>query len=301
MKPGGATRVIFRNLFYFIAEAWRGLFRNGWMSVASVGVVAVTLLILGIFVLLHINVGVWTESLKEQIEIVIFVNEDASGTDQRNLRNMLNRHDFVKDITFVSREEAFKRLQRDLGPILEGYDPSRNPLRDSYEIRTYEPEMAIELQAMIKDHPGVGDIRSDRDIIEKMTSFTRALQIAALSLMVLLAITATFLISHSIRMTVMLRSKEIMIMKYVGAADTFIRLPFLLEGMFLGALGTVLPLVGIYAGYYYLLDLALVAVPFLPMASLDMAFMGVVQFIIPLGMGLGILGSILSIGRYLQV
>ncbi len=291
--------MLFKNIVYFIAEAFRGLFKNGWMSVASIGVVAITLLIFGIFVLLNINVEHWAGTLRDQIEIVLFIDDDATEATRRDLRIYLDNHEAIKDIGFVSKEEALEDLKDTIGP--ESMAGIENPLRDSYVIGVWDPQTVLSLVEELEGLPATGEVICHQEIVETLTRFTRAMRIAALTLMVLLAITATFLISHSIRMTVMLRSKEIMIMKYVGAKDSFIRMPFLFEGLLLGFIGTLVPLICIYYGYLSLLNIVGLELAFLPMVPFNEAIGESIRLIVPMGIGLGVVGSLVSIGRYLKV
>ncbi|NLI69961.1 MAG: ABC transporter permease [Firmicutes bacterium] len=292
--------MLLRNIYYFISEAIKGLFRNGWMSLASIGVVAIALLIFGIFVLLNMNVEHWSGTLLEQIEIVVFIDDDASALERRNLKNSLDEHELIREADYVTKEVALEELKDMLGPeYVEGIE--ENPLQDSYIIRVWKPEMVSALIKDLEKISAIEDIVCHQEMVEKLTKFTRALQYAALTLMILLAVTATFLISHSIRMTVMLRSEEIMIMKYVGATDSFIRLPFVFEGLFLGLLGTIIPLICLYFGYQLLLEGIETELAFLPMVPFHTAMNEVARLVFPMGIGLGIVGSVLSIRRYLKV
>ena len=294
--------MLFRNLLFFLSEALRGLFKNGWMSLASIGVVAIALLIFGIFVLLNMNVERWSSELRDQIEIVAFVEEEASTLQRENLREFIAEHPHVVEAEFISRYEAFEDLKETLGEqAVEGYGQDFNPLRDSFVIRAEEPEMVFGLLEDLEEQEAVAETESHKEVVDQLTSFTNAMQTAAMTLMILLAITATFLIAHTIRLTVMLRSKEIMIMKYVGASNSFIRLPFLFEGLFLGLLGTVIPLICLYFGYSSLLEVVDVELAFMPMVPFEEAIQGAIRMIIPMGIGLGVIGSIFSIGRYLRV
>ena len=295
-----------KNIFYFIAESWKGLFRNGWMSLASIGVVALTLFMLSVFVLINLNVQHWAQAIKEEVEIVLYIDEEATSSQRETLRDELEEHSEVAEYEFVSREEALQRLEAQLGPrgdLLEGYqNPEENPLRDSYEVTTEVPEQVPQVARELRNSPGVAELFYGEDVVENLFSFTRVLQLAMMGLMVALAATATFLISHTIRLTVMLRKREIMIMKYVGATNWFIRWPFLLEGINLGILGTVLPLVGIYFGYQEIMVWTEANLYFLPpMVPLEEALTEASRLVVPLGMALGILGSIVSIGKYLKV
>ncbi len=314
--------MLLRNFAFFILEAGRGLFKNGWMSLASIGVVSIALFIFGVFVLLSMNLDRWSEELLEQIEIVVFIEDEATVQEKRDLLSLIENHEHVREVEFVSKEEAFQELEDILGPealegyepdsfqdmedngggeVAGGYDPEFNPLRDSYIIRAWEPEQVFVLIDELEKFPAVGEVVCHKEVVEKLTSFTWALQFAALILIILLAVAATFFISHTIRLTVMLRSKEIMIMKYVGATDSFIRLPFLFEGLFLGVLGSLIPMILLYYGYSSLLGVVEVELAFLPMVPFEEAMEGVARLLLPLGVGLGVVGSIFSISRYLKV
>lgn len=295
----------FRNALYFLGEAWKGLFKNGWMSLASIGVVAFTLLMLGVFCLLNVNVQHWSQVLKDQVEMAVYIDDEATYEQRARIETAVNTHSLVNSVKYVTKEEGFARLQAQLGgraDLLEGYDNKiHNPLRDSFEVRAKQPEQIPQIAQDLKDLPGVGDIFYSSDVVNNLTMFIRAMQYVAIGLMMALAFMAAFLVSHTIRLTVMLRQKEIMIMKYVGATDWFIRWPFLLGGVNLGILGAVIPLVGLYFGYGYLLHWAQYNLFFLPMVSLQKAFWEATIMVAPLGLALGTVGSMFSIARFLKV
>jgi len=288
---------------YAWGEAFKSLYRNRWMSIASVGVVVVTLLMLGTFMMVSLNLAHITATVKGQVEIVVYVDEKATPEQQKQLQTMLEARTDLAEIRFVSREEALERLQPELGDFLEGYDiEAENPLRDSYELRAIVPESVINIAKELEGYPAVGDVFYGQGVVEKLFNVTRGLQIVALSLMVLLSITAVFLIAHTIKLTVYIRSKEIMIMKYVGATNWFIRWPFILEGLTLGLLGAILPLFALY--YIYGLAASWVTaqnIMFLSLLPVSVMMFELVKYLVPLGTGLGILGSSLSMGRFLKV
>lgn len=298
--------MLFKNMLFFMAESWKGLFRNGWMSLASIGVVAVTLFLLSVFVLLNVNVQHWTETIKDDVEIVVHVEEEASSSELDSLREKLHAHQSIEEVEFIPKEEALDRLEGQLGDqadLLEGYDnPEDNPLRDSFEVRTEIPEEVPRVAEELEGYPGAAEVFYGEDVVENLFAFTRVLQWTMVGLMGALAITATFLISHTIRLTVMLRKREIMIMKYVGATNWFIRWPFLLEGINLGVLGTIIPILAVHFGYHYAQDWVEANLLFLPsMVPPLEALHQVAVLVVPLGMVLGVLGSVISIGRYLRV
>jgi cell division transport system permease protein len=295
--------VPFNGFLYAWGEAFRSLYRNRWMSIASVGVVVVTLLMLGTFMMISLNITHITDVVKSQVEIVVYVDENAAPDQQSQLQARLTAHSELSEVRFVSREEALQRLQGQLGDLLEGYEvDEENPLRDSYEIRTVVPESVTEIAQELEGYPAVASVYYGQGVVENLFNVTRALQLVALGLMVLLAVTAVFLIAHTIKLTVYIRSREIMIMKYVGATNWFIRWPFVLEGLTLGLLGALLPLIILF--YLYQLSVDWVVANnllFLSLLPVSAIMFELAKYLVPLGTGLGILGSSFSMGRFLKV
>ncbi len=288
---------------YIVAETFKGLFRNRWMCITSTGVVMVTLLMLGLFMLVNLNVGYITETVKDQVEIVIYLDDRASEADLNELDRRLNNHSGVEEVNYVSSEEHMDRLQRQLGNMLEGYDTDLdNPLLASYEIKTVVPEAVVDLAREFTTYPGVSNVFYGQGYVENLFSVTRVIQLVGLALMLGLSVTAVFLISHTIKLTVMMRRKEIAIMKYVGATNWFIRWPFLLEGLLMGFVGAVLPLAALYYIYQYAVEwVEINNLLFLNLLPVEQVIFELAKYLTPLGTALGMLGSLFSMGRFLRV
>lgn len=288
---------------YIIGETLKGLYRNKWMCITSTGVVMITLLMLGLFILVNMNIGYISDTVKEQVEIVVYIDEQAGEATVSDLQKRLAGHDQVAEVRYVSSDEHMNRLQRQLGGMLEGYDTSlENPLLASYEVKTKVPESVVSLADEIKDFPGVSDVFYGQGYVENLFAVTGVLQMVGLALMAGLSITAVFLISHTIKLTVMMRKKEITIMKYVGATNWFIRWPFLLEGLLMGLAGAILPIVALYYIYQYSVEWVMVNnLTFLTLLPLQLVIVELAKYLVPLGTGLGVLGSAFSMGRFLRV
>lgn len=288
---------------YIIGETFKGLYRNRWMCLTSTGVVAVSLLMLGLFMLINMNVAHITDLVKEQVEIVIYIDDQASRDTVDALKQKLQDNPGVLEARYISSEEHMNRLRQQLGRALEGYDTELdNPLLASYEVKVVVPESVAELAAEFQTYPGVAEVFYGQGYVEKLFSVTRVLQLIGLALMAGLSVTAVFLVAHTIRLTVMMRKKEIAIMKYVGATNWFIRWPFLLEGFLMGLLGSIIPLVALYYIYRYSLDwVSANNLVFLALLPVESVMLELVKYLLPLGTGLGILGSSFSLGRFLKV
>lgn len=295
--------VLFSGFMNSLGEALRSLYRNKWMTVASVGVVVVTLLMLGGFMIINLNLGHITRSVIEQVEIVLYIEDESTLTERNELRGKLVANSALAEVRFVPKDEALRRLKDQLGKVVEGYEGAEdNPLPDSYELRTLRPEMVGTVAAELADYPAVGDVVYGEATVERLFSATRAVQLVGLALMIGLAVTAVFLIAHTIRLTVFIRRREIMIMKYVGATNWFIRWPFILEGLIIGIVGAVLPLAAL--GHIYQVSLEWISannLMFLTMLPVPLIMTELVKYLVPLGTGLGILGSAFSMDRFLRV
>lgn len=295
----------FRRLAYFWGEAFKSFYRNIWISLASIGVVVVTLLMLGTLVAINRNIDYITETVKQQVEIVVYIDDQAGLAERNALRRRLAGDANLLEVRFVPKEEALERLKQQFGErgnFLEPYDSAeQNPLRDSYEIHTLVPEDVPKIAGVLENYPAVGEVFYGQGYVEALFTTSHALQVVGLVLMAALSITAVFLISHSIRLAVLLRRKEIMIMRYVGATSWFIRSPFILEGLTLGLLGAILPLVAFYYTYSAATGWVGSNIHFISMIPSTQIMGELTKILLPLGIGLGVLGSMFSMGRYLRV
>ena len=294
-----------RSLLYFVGEALKSVARHGWMSVASVAVVAMTLLVLGCFMVLNYNVANLAENIKEQVQIVVYLDENAEPEDLDELHAKLVAHSDLVEVRFVPKEEAMERLKRQMGDrayLLEGYnEDDLNPLRDSYELRMKVPESITRIALEIEKYPGVGYVDYGEGIVEPLFWFTGVVRWIGLAFMIGLAVTAVFLIAHTIRLTVYIRRREIQIMKYVGATDWFIRWPFIFEGLFLGLLGALIPVLIIQYSYQAATVWIQGNIYFLALLPAELVGTEIARLLLPLGVILGILGSTMSVRRFLKV
>lgn len=294
-----------RSLLYFLGEALKSVVRHGWMSIASIAVVAMTLLILGCFIVLNFNVTNLAEDIKEQVQIVVYVDEKASEQTREDLQKKLVAHPELDEVRFVSKEEAMERLKKQMGDrayLLEGYtEEDVNPLRDSYELHMKVPENISQIAKEIGGYPGVGYVDYGEGIVEPLFQFTGIIRWIGMAFMIGLALTAIFLIAHTIRLTVYIRRREIQIMKYVGATNWFIRWPFIFEGLILGLVGAVIPVLVVQYGYQAAADWVQENIYFVTLLSPQQIGTEIARILIPLGVVLGILGSTLSVRRFLNV
>ncbi|HHX76847.1 MAG TPA: ABC transporter permease, partial [Firmicutes bacterium] len=190
-----------KNFPYFFKEAFKSLCRNGWMSLASIAVVAVTLFLLGAFLLVNYNVNFFAEGVKDQVEIVVYL-DDISPAEREALRIHLIGLEEIQEVRFVSKREAMERLKASMGDrasYLEDYEnDANNPLPDSFEVKTVVPEDVPVVAQNIRKLSGVDRVDYGEGFVERLFELTRGVKLAAFVFMLSLGITAVFLIANTI-------------------------------------------------------------------------------------------------------
>ncbi|MDY6298957.1 MAG: permease-like cell division protein FtsX [Selenomonadaceae bacterium] len=288
---------------YFIQETLRSLRRNNWMSFASVGTVAVSLFVLGVFLLLVLNMNRLASSLESQVQISVYLADGLSESVRKDIASDIEALQGIEEIRYVPKEEAKERLAKRLGDqkyLLDALG-EKNPLPDSFEVVLKSPALVETAAAAITRMEGVEQAKYGQDVIEHLFAITRLIRIFGLALMVLLAGATLFIISNTIRLTVFARRKEVAIMKYVGATDWFIRWPFLLEGMVLGFVGGVLAAIALQSFYAAMAAKIYETLAFFPLLPQYPYMYYVSAAILLSGMGIGALGSTISLKRFLKV
>ncbi|WP_294147780.1 permease-like cell division protein FtsX [uncultured Selenomonas sp.] len=288
---------------YFIQEVFRSLRRNNWMSFASIGTVAVSLFVLGVFLLLVLNMNRMASALESQVQISVYLEDGLSADDRQDIASDIEALQGIESIRYISKDEAKARLEDRLGDqkyLLDALG-DKNPLPDSFEVVVKSPDLVETAAKAIDRMDGVQEAKYGQDVIEHLFAITRLIRIFGLVLMVLLAGATLFIISNTIRLTVFARRKEIAIMKYVGATDWFIRWPFLLEGMVLGFVGGVIAAVALRSFYAAMAAKITDTLTFFPLMPQYPSMNYITVALLLAGMAIGALGSALSLKRFLKV
>ncbi len=284
---------------YAVREALSSIRLNGLMSVASVSTVAISLLVLAVFLLVAVNLEYAAKVVESQLEIKAYVNEGASSEVIGDLQGKISGLAGVAGVEYVSKAEALDRLRaqlKDRADLLEGVE-EMNPLRDSFEIQVVRPEYLRGVAEQVAALSGIANVVYGEELASKIIRLTRALRLAGLGLAVMLAVATVFIISNTIRLTVFARRREIGIMKLVGATDSFIRWPFILEGMFLGLVGSLVSTSVVWRGYAWLVVRVRDTLPFIPVVPGRPVLPGLTL----MGALIGALGSAISLRRFLRV
>lgn len=312
-KSGVITAMKISTIGRHFREGGKSLVRNGWMSFASASAIAISLFVLGVFLLLAMNLSHWAKEVEDQVEIRVFLDLAATPTQISQLQTQIGSMPAVSKVRFVSKDEGLELMREKLGKdgvdILEGFEGDGNPLPDSFTVEVLEPrEIGTAAEQIEKLNKGTADplinkVEYGKGTVDMLFKATRLIQNVVLVLVVGLALTAMFLISNTIKLTILARRREIGIMKLVGATNSFIRWPFFIEGALLGIIGSSIPIFLLLYGYWQLvknssLTLGILLIRMLPPTEV----MPKVSYLL-LGIGLliGIWGSTISVRKFLKV
>ena len=288
---------------YFIKEAISSLKHNALMSVASVSTVALSLLILGVFLVLVLNLNHMASALESQIQVTAYLQDGMNDRDMREIGTRISKMPGVSQVLFVDKETAMTRFKERLGEqqgLLTALGDT-NPLPNAFEIKLERPEQVKPAAQAISQIKGVENTKYGQEVIEQLFQLTKMLRVFGLILIIFLAMAALFIISNTIRITVFARRKEIGIMKYVGATDWFIRWPFLIEGMVLGFFGALLAVLTLIQSYSLLTERVYESLAFLPLIP-KYPFLTIISAALLLvGTAIGALGSTISLRRFMNV
>jgi len=293
-------------LKYSFSEAKKNVIRNGLMSVASLFTISCCLFILGVFLILSINVNSMTEQIKDQCEIQIYIDPNASpervaqiGEEARSVPN-------VKEATHVTKEEAFEYVKNDVfkgkEDLLAGIEDS-SFLPDAYKIVLNDIGQTAATVSALEKITDVYKVENRQDVVNGVLSLSNTVKRFSIVIMLVLLIIAIVIISNTVKLTVFNRRREINIMKYIGATDRFIRIPFVLEGLIIGFLGAVLAFLVVFWGYFALVNYMENSLNFgifkLVRAG-QVAPMISVIFVV-FGSLIGVVGSTISMRKHLHV
>jgi cell division transport system permease protein len=288
-------------LGYFLSETVTNLRRNFLMTVAAISTVAISLLLLGGVQILGLVVNRMTDEWEAKVEVSVYMRDDASPNEEQALASDLTKMNEVQDVTYVSKEQAFVEFKEQYPDLWEGLP--KDALPASYRVKLLDANDAVEVAARVEGAPGVDEVKFGGDVIKTLLQVNTLLRSVTFVMSVILMIAAGALIANTIRLAIYARRDEIGIMKLVGATNWFIRIPFMLEGLFAALVGAA-SAIGIVLGANWLLFSRIGrAIPLLDdvLRFSGGELMGVTIVLVAVGALVGLIGSGLALRRFLEV
>ena len=306
----GVARMFKNSFGYLMKEGFRNIKANRQMSVASIGVLIACMVLIGGAMMLNLNINSLMGYVESFNEVVVWVEDALSPHGTEQLREELENLPNVSSVEYVSKQDALTELEETIGDsYLEGFEEYEgdNPLPASFRLKVKELEKLPETEQQILTLTGVDDLESSAEVASTLTGIKTAVHVSGAVIVAILMVVSIIIIANTVRVTIFNRRREISIMKFVGATNSFIRFPFLVEGMTIGLISAVVSFGLLWVGtnYFYhwigqsassWLQLAYQnLVPFVsvaPLMLLGFAAAGVL---------FGMIGSFIFVGKYLKV
>ena len=293
-------------LGYLIGEGFSNTFKNKKSTGASLMIMCATMIIFGIFLMLSENINHFVDDIKSEQGFQVFLKTDATEEEIQEVGDRIRDLDGVSTVDFKDKEYAYNFMKEKFGEsadLLEGY--GYDFYSTSYIVTLTDLKLSKDVQNEILQFDNVKKITSSDETVTTLLNVANGIKIITAVILILLIIISIFIISNTIKLTVHARRKEISIMKYVGATNNFIRWPFIVEGMIIGVLASLISIVIVGGAYSILAEQAvnnsfMIKIGLSLLSFKDMISSIIVVYML-LGIGIGALGSVISMRKYLKV
>lgn len=303
----------FRTVKRYFRDAFHGVFRNFSLSLASISCITITLVVVAVSLVLSYNVENFSESIRKDVTVVMFLKGDTTSEDEEKIKKELESVNNIEDstIVFKSKIESANELKAGndiFATTVDGWTPETNPLLDSYMFKVKDIEKIDDTVKEVKElafsKDKINNINYGEDIVQQLIVVFNVIERVCLVAVLALVLVTAFLITNTIKLAIYSRKREIEIMRLVGASNISIKVPFIIEGLFIGILGSILPIVLIVVGYTSLYDFfggelfgsalatLVTPVPFVYYVSVILVGIGIV---------VGMFGSYLAVRKYLKI
>jgi len=291
---------------FFIREGFRSLKRNSTMSAAAITSVIAALLVIGIFFIIVINIDYAATKLESQIEMMVYLEDGLSENIIDTMETEIRSINGVKSVEFISKDTALSNLEKNWGEnsyLLEGLEGD-NPLPDAFLITLSDPSDASGVALSVSSISNIEKVVYGKEELAKLLNATYVMRMSSVVIILILLFISIFIIANTIKLTLYARRREIGIMKYVGATDWFVRMPFIIEGIVVGMIGAVVSTVILGVGYYYCSGLVknqMIGFMSISLIPFNQIIVSMVILLIIVGVVIGAVGSLISVRKFIKV
>lgn len=298
----------FRILGRCLRDSLKSVGRNFSLSLASITCVMITLIIVGVALIITYNVEDATKALKKDLSIIVFISNDADNFDITSLETQIKGIENVDTdyVKYQSKAEIKKEMMESndtFQNIMQNWDDEENPLQNIYVVKVINADKISETATSIKNLSKVTLVKYGEGMVEQLLVAFNGIEKFSFVAVIALVVVTVFLIVNTIKLTIFSRKREISIMRLVGASNSSIKLPFVFEGMFIGIIGSIIPVILIIYGYYWVYDILngkLLTDIIMLISPADLVFK-VSLFIVLIGAVVGMIGSSSAVKKYLKV
>lgn len=297
----------FSTFFYTLKQGIINIFRNKWYSLASIATISACLLMFGVFYSVVANFQYIVKMAQEGVSVTVFFDEGLSDDRIAEIGDIINARPEVARTNFVSADEAWESFKEDyLGEYADGFGDD-NPIADSanYEVYLKDVSKQDDLVKYLEGVDGVREVNHSEITANTLSGMNKLVSYVSLGIIGILLAVSVFLISNTVTIGISVRKEEIGIMKYIGATDFFVRAPFVIEGILIGVLGCVVPLITIYFVYNKVIDYLSTRFTMLSQLLKFLTVQQIFQILIPvslaIGVGIGFIGSFSTVRKHIRV
>ncbi len=297
---------LLRMLGRSIRDAFKSVVRNFSLSLASISCITITLIIVAVAIIATFNVRNFTEAIEKDMTIVVFADNDSEEEDIENIEDEIKRISNVDKITYQTKLEVKQKMQEEsevFKTVLDTWEDDESPLKDTFQVKVKNIEKIKITAEKIERIDKVATVRYGEGMVDKMVKAFSSIEKVTYGIVIALVLVTIFLIINTIKLTISARSREIGIMRLVGASNITIKLPFIIEGMVLGLFGSIIPILITTYGYlafykhfdgylYSQLIKLILPEPFIYQASL---------IVVGIGILVGMIGSASAVRKYLKI
>ena len=298
---------IFRRINRNIRDAFKSVIRNFSLSIASISCITITLIVVALSVVLSLNVENFTESIRKDVTVVIFLDNDVSKNEIENIEKSIYKTNNVAELTFKTKEQTASEFGKEnpaFESIVNSWKNGENPLLDSFMLKVNNIEMIEKTEKEIKKIDGVNNVNYGEEIVRQLIVVFKVVEKACLWAVVALVLVTSFLIANTIKLTIYSRKTEIEIMRLVGASNTAIKMPFVIEGLFLGIIGSIIPICLTIYGYvalYNFFDGKMFASPLAKLIPPSPFIYTTSLLLLVIGILVGMFGSYRAVRKHLKI
>ncbi|MCR4901654.1 MAG: permease-like cell division protein FtsX [Butyrivibrio sp.] len=294
------------SFFYTIGQGFKNLTRNKWYTLASIATISACLFLFGMFYSIVTNFQHVVKTAEEGVSVTVFFNEGVSEDEMLVLQNALGQRPEVREVVYVSADEAWEGFKEEyLGEYADGF--TENPLADSANLQIYLNDVSMQpaLVTYLESVEIVREVNRSEVTATTLSGVNKLIAYVSVSIIAILLAVSIFLISNTVTMGISVRKDEITIMKYIGATDFFVRAPFVIEGILIGIIGSLIPVGFLY--FIYNQAITYVGTKFSMLSSLlnFLPAATVFETLLPtsviIGVGIGFLGSFVTVRKHLHV
>ena len=295
-----------RTLQRYFRDAFKSVIRNFSLSLASISCITITLIVVATSILLSYNVENFAESIRKDVTMVVFVDKTAKEEDLKQIKHEIQKIDNVDKITFKSKAETAEETKSKIeavAPLVDMWTDETNPLLDSYMIKVKDVAIIKDTVAQIQKIDKINSISYGEEVVDQLVTVFKVIEKVCIGAVVALIIVTAFLITNTIKLAIYSRKTEIEIMRLVGASNIAIKVPFIIEGLFIGILGAVIPIILTIYGYSALYKhfSGQLFSPFIKLVPAEPFVYIVSLILLGLGVIVGMLGSYKAVRKYLKI